>query len=58
VPGSPPLQQRGTRLTEHLLLRADDAHDHFEIRLRVTNCGALAHTVAMEARRPGSGGSR
>jgi hypothetical protein len=37
------------RLTKHLLLRADDGHDHVEIRIRVTNCGALAHTVAVEA---------
>lgn len=43
------------RLTEHLLLRADDGHDHFEIRIRVTNCGALAHTVAVEARPESAG---
>ena len=43
------------RLTEHLLLRADDGHDHVEIRIRVTNCGALAHTVAVEARPESAG---
>jgi hypothetical protein len=50
-----PSNRAAPRLTEHLLLRADDGHDHFEIRIRVTNCGALAHTVAVEARPESAG---